>query len=491
VKITMAYTLLTTTSLTEFYPEYADGVAVVNNHGSLSQLLSSEINRGASDFLAAPLEQVKENHIKWYTTLEGDIASYESMEGERRERGKDALYGVMGDYSACASKLLASGSPQSKLAGKLVSSLALSVASVLAGVPTPSKVFFVGDVPVLTGWGLILASEVAGNSRGSQITEKEFALVQRVLAGERIPEPISQGPPPEPLPLGPGAPEEIAPPVAPPVAPPIVPAPLMAREAMGCLALLPLLLMALGTMLLLLLLAFLLIPGLRPAFLVPPVPLAALDEERDREATLRTERDLLLDQYLLRLDACPPVIETAKADLTEIPPLKGTPLEIPEEAIKDPELPETIVEETVEETVEEPEEEIKELDEELIIPDDPKNLDFLEGCWISDAGLVDHASDLPVTYKYCFDGSGEADVSVDQFDSKGKLRNTCVGRGVATMDGNTLRIKDRGTICSENEGYVPTTVICQAAEEGKPAVCTVQSEGGRLLNSLFTYAGKK
>ena len=118
-------------------------------------------------------------------------------------------------------------------------------------------------------------------------------------------------------------------------------------------------------------------------------------------------------------------------------------------------------------------------------------MEFLEGCWVSDAGLVDNASNLPVTYKYCFDGSGSADISVDQFDSNGNLKNTCLGKGRASIDWGTLRIQDGGTICpGENEGYVPTTVVCQAAEEGRPARCAVQSQGGSLLDSFFTYAGK-
>jgi hypothetical protein len=469
----MAYTLLATSNLADFYPEYFDGVAPVNSYGLVSQLIRSELSPEAADFLAEPLKPVNENTIKWYTPLEGDIKTYESLLGEEKERAKDKLYGLMGDYSACSSRLLASGSSQKKLAGKLVSSLALSVAYVLAEVPSASKVYFLGNSPVITGWGLSLAPEASGEVLGRNLTEKENDRIQRVLSGERV------------LPVSPGtlppAPETVAQPPTQPARPeltpprPIPPAVVPAAASAGCLSsLLGIILTALGTALLLLLLAFLLYPGLWDSLFGPPATLGAWAERRDSEVALREERDGLLREYLTRVASCPPA--TAGAGEVIPPVIDPVPVVLPvdpDPVIKEGTLP-----------VE------PKLDDELVIPDDPVNLEFLEGCWVSDAGLVDYVSDLPVTYKYCFDGSGGAAIAVDQFDSNGKLNDTCRGSGRAAIDGSTLMIKDSGALCPNGPGYVPTTVVCEAAPEGKPAQCSVQSEGGDVLESFFTYAGR-
>jgi hypothetical protein len=126
----------------------------------------------------------------------------------------------------------------------------------------------------------------------------------------------------------------------------------------------------------------------------------------------------------------------------------------------------------------------------LRIPDNPSDLSFLQGCWKSDAGIVDRINRMPLMYYYCFNGStGAASVRVEEQDNRGRVRNVCTTTGKARLSGKGVTIRDNGAKCPGSvPNYVPGTVNC-APSSGGSARCTVQSDGGPRIQTRFTYQG--
>jgi hypothetical protein len=457
----MAYQILHTTSLSDYYPESYEGLTITSCYELISQLIETELSPQAAFLLAEPVERAKDNVITWHTPLEGDIKKYQDLSPDEKDKAEETLCLFAGEYAAYGTKLLISSSEQRKLAGKFVSRLATSIAYVIADIPGAEMLFMVGDKPVLAAWGLSPVSGSYGANLSHALTEEEYKNVQRILAGSR-PIPIV------PIPLG--QPEAISDPE--PVAinnnpfPP--PMPITGEvyklfeyeEERDKSGILWLIITALATLLFFLLLAFLFLPNkIMERKEYSDYPLVASNEDERKEATLRKELNALMGLYLNNLASCKVQKEVPIVD----PPIIETPI------------------------VEPPK-----IQEELIIPEDTQNLAFLEGCWVSDAGLTELISGLPVTYKYCFDTTGKAKVTVEQFDKDGNFKDSCHAEGNATIEGTTLMINDTGPHCPDSKSrYVPTTVVCSQETTGGAASCNLQSVGGIPLESMFTYAGKE
>ena len=160
------------------------------------------------------------------------------------------------------------------------------------------------------------------------------------------------------------------------------------------------------------------------------------------------------------------------------PPLEEPPYEEPYE---EPMVEEPIVEEPpYEEPAYEPD------NGELDIPDDAEetgNLDFLEGCWISETGLTNRDTGQPVTVRYCFDAYGNG--SREVLD----MRGPCYGGAYAQMqpDGSlVIHAGDAG--CSfGGVSYVDGLITCVEGADGKTH-CNGQG-GGVNWNSHFTRQG--
>lgn len=250
-------------------------------------------------------------------------------------------------------------------------------------------------------------------------------------------------------------------------APPPPPAP----PRRGCLfALWPLLLgLIIG-----LLLAWLLTRSFWPAFwtaldlyIKPPVlDEKAFDDNADREKDLRLELARLKEAYdARRLECRPPE------------PAPTPPPPAPEQAPAPP--PEA------------PAEEEPPPNDDLQIPEDAaekNDFSFMEGCWISDAGLFNRQTKQPINHIYCFDENGKASVKIEEKNSKGKHIDTCRTTAKASFEGRRLVIKQtRPAKCGKGGTYSPATIVCEHSEGGA-AQCVIKQTSGITARGSFRRA---
>jgi hypothetical protein len=226
----MAYQSLMMSSLTDFYPESVGGVRMTSCHGLISSLIEDEIGPEAALFLAEPVGRDLKNAIEWITPLEGDPVDYRTLEGDAREDAADALSLLIGSLAGLGSRLTGSESEQRRLAGKIISKLAVGASDAAGGRWGPLRVFIVGGAPVMAGWGLgeSAVSRRAG-AASDALTERDHEAIRLILAGGEA-APAAAGvapaaphaPPPPPVPPagGPDGPGDgQAPPPGPPEAP--------------------------------------------------------------------------------------------------------------------------------------------------------------------------------------------------------------------------------------------------------------------------------
>jgi hypothetical protein len=269
------------------------------------------------------------------------------------------------------------------------------------------------------------------------------------------------------------------------------------------------LLAALGAFLLVLLLFSALSPGFRKAVgslsagVPPPRP------DYGVEAGLREELASLKDLYLDSLAVCrpeeprPPLAEERfqlpdpEAWGLEPPPSSGDGLSAALEAVPPPPPPPPPPETKPKPKPEAPPRPGRDDGQpkpkpgsRLTIPDKPTDMAFLQGCWRSDAGIYSSGTKQPLYVYYCFKGSsGDMTVRVEELDPSGRVRTVCTTTGKARLAGRGIVIRDNGAKCpAGHNDYVPDTVECSPASGGA-ARCTLQSDGGRKLQTRITYQG--
>jgi outer membrane biosynthesis protein TonB len=128
--------------------------------------------------------------------------------------------------------------------------------------------------------------------------------------------------------------------------------------------------------------------------------------------------------------------------------------------------------------------------EELRLPDNPSDLSFLEGCWKTDAGLRNSSTGQPIFDIYCFDGKGHATERTDEYDNKGRKKQTCTATATATVTGGRLRMRDTGSRCPDGTRYNRVTVQCEP-RSGGAAQCNYLNDSGKKARVRITYMGRK
>ena len=210
----------------------------------------------------------------------------------------------------------------------------------------------------------------------------------------------------------------------------------------------------------------------KPEEAIPALPLpeeiipdlAPLNEEPNEKPEALPE---------LEPDTVPPVPDM---------PLPNMPLpDMSAEPEPQPITPETQEPETQEPEPQEPENPIpeRELPAEpdfLEIPNNPKELGFLEGCWDAKIGLKNRQTGQPVIVEYCFDQSGNGTVNITERDRNGKIIQKCTGRAKAIVQGDNLQINDNGAQCPDGKFFGGNSVICRNNEN--QAQCSGQSQSG-------------
>ncbi|CAH2603543.1 conserved protein of unknown function [Rhodovastum atsumiense] len=256
--------------------------------------------------------------IDWLTDLPGTVCRLDELDAAAQQAGAATTAALLRDIAAAAARLRAQPRAQDTMARLLDAAI--------AGV-TPGDIHFVGDQPVLAGWGL----------RAARLGAVE-ASANHELLGEldRLAQPPAEPPPATPAqpPVAPVAPLPKPPPVAslrmppPAVAPPTAPVAAIRGPAPSARLVVPVLLA-----LLLLAAAAWLLPGplaaavaaLRPPPLACPAPpqgAPGLAAAREQETALRT-RLLQLEQMIgARVLQCrlPPVPAAAAPRPATAPP---------------------------------------------------------------------------------------------------------------------------------------------------------------------------
>jgi hypothetical protein len=197
------------------------------------------------------------------------------------------------------------------------------------------------------------------------------------------------------------------------------------------------------------------------------------------EASLRGELDALKGRYLEYLGACrpaDPLILEAGPDTLDLPEPDRLPEAPPPPGYEAPVALEAGPPEPA-------------VGEEFRLPDDPADLSFLEGCWKTDAGLVNGRTGLPIFTIYCFDGNGRAAKRIDEYNRKGRKIRSCVGTATASVTGGMMRMRSTAARCGDGDSFIPATVQCEP-RSGGAAQCNIVTASGSRTRIRMTYMGK-
>ncbi|MDR1037841.1 MAG: hypothetical protein LBT40_15160 [Deltaproteobacteria bacterium] len=432
-------------------------------------VLCRELSPVAASVLAEPREG-RNGTIEWHSPLSGPARELALLPGPERAAAVAAARQKAAELTGLGTRLSSSGDPSSRAAAGIISRVAATLAARASGVPGPETVWSVGGATVLAGWSARLPSAAppSGPAPVAPVPlSAALPALPQAFPGALVPLPGTALSPP--LALSAATP--------PPV--PGAPAAGHAGEDGGQQGLRAAL-AAVVAFLLAVLLFFLLSPGFRgAATAIPADPLAGVDA--GREEGLRLELADLQGRYRDRLRGCAPAEEARPDD--ESPPALPEPerLEEPPEAGEAP----AALEAEAPPPPPPPEPEKPKAGSELEIPEDAKDLAFLEGCWKSDAGLINSLTRQPLFCIYCFQPDGKATVRVEELDRSGRLTQTCRATATARLQGGKLRIRDTGARCPNGRRYKPDTVLCSPSKDGA-ANCTLQSDGGKLARTRIT-----
>lgn len=423
--MTQERTFIVTTPLEGVRPLAYQGVQAITCHAQLISLLEDRLTPAHAAFLAEPLVDSGSQSADWYTPAQGDVCRLDSLPPEQQQLLRARIAELAEPMQALSAELMGRPDSNSKMAGTQLE-LALNY-------PSEDCLYCVGTQPVLTCWGC-----APGNAAAAPEPLTRLAAIT---------------PPPPPPP-----PKEPA------------PTPTVSRRPrfpwwilfflLGfilCALLMPWLLPRLGLPVLSL---DLLPSGCAPARLPQPGS-EEFNFAQDKEKALRAELERLRAEYAQRLAACPPPPVTVEPPPEpEIPPEpEVAALPVPEPKPTPPPEPKP-----------EPK---KEQPQNLEIPDNPKDMSFLKGCWLAGKGLLKNTrTGLPVAVKYCFDANGRGDALIQEYDNRGRKIRECKGTATARLTADRrLHIDDNQTIvCPDGSRYNRTQAEC--IDRGGSALCS-------------------
>ncbi|MDR1041094.1 MAG: hypothetical protein LBR80_13215 [Deltaproteobacteria bacterium] len=451
------------------------------------ELLKEALEQGLTADEAAAIAEPEEGEggkVAWSTPLTGAPRDFFQLTGAERRLAERALRERAEAFARAGAALSSDVSPGTRAAARLLLRLSAALAAAAAGIPGPESVFVVGGVPVMAAWWRGYSEDPGAGAAVPGDADVPPLPTGGEGAGEsglgEYPD-ASLPPPPSPLPLprpdGSGGPIGLG-----------------VRTALA----------ALGVFLLALTLILLMSPAFRRAASAIPGDGSATLPDPWIEDDLRFELDYLQDRYRDTLLACrpdddpepffeeypPDLPEPERRDLT--PPSAGegpAALEAAPPPPPPPAPPPRVRPRPGSRPKPPAGANRPPRGGQLRIPDNPTDLSFLEGCWKSDAGMVDRINQMPLTYIYCFSPSGSASVKVQELDRSGSIRNVCTTNGRATLSGGRVIIRDNGAKCPPGiPSYERATVTCTPSPGGA-ASCRVRNQSGNSFSTRFTFQG--
>ncbi len=447
----MAGVFITTSQRSLMRPLACQGILVSDCFYQISSLLKG-LSPQHSALLAEPVlstGQVGRETIDWYASPacgHGDLRNLSSLPSEERESYLNYIHDLAADIQEKSTSLSQSEDPKQRLSGEMLR-LALQH-------PHEEDIWLLGDQPIVVNWGF--ASGTMG-AQPEDLARKVVAPQNRRLTGA----------------------EQVA---AAAVAAHIAQTEQARKDKQvrvfsGCLIwLLPFLLFLL---LLLLLLSAL---GLIPYNV--PLPASCMPEnkyvfilESEKQEQLNLEERIKEKQAMLlaRAALCPPtptqqVVAKRPLQMPLFAPEKMPDVQVvAKRPLKMPLFPKPVLPPPVKEELVEPKKEVpaappkreipKRHSDNLEIPKDAKrknDLSFLEGCWISDRGLVNSRTRRPIVVEYCFGKNGKGRRIIRE--SRGMI---CTGSVTARFSGNTsLSMTAPEARCPRGTSYVGQRVQC-------------------------------
>lgn len=115
--------------------------------------------------------------------------------------------------------------------------------------------------------------------------------------------------------------------------------------------------------------------------------------------------------------------------------------------------------------------------EELIIPENAQNTEFLEGEWRCDTGLANAATKEPVQLAFSFDKTGNGTATTNEKDGQ------CHGPVKASLQSGVLHIEIGEQSCPNGSSYNPVSIDCRPSGSG--AACQGTHGRGSSWGATF------
>ena len=492
----MAHTFITSTELANLRPLAWQGVQASSCYDQLVHLLQTKLGPRQAALLAEPLVDEQQGKVDWYSSVEGKVQPLNELAPETINAVRAELASLAESIYQIAQNLKASPNSNSSMAGALLE-LAISF-------PGEEHLYLVGNQPVVTAWGyapssftaqpenltrirpMPTAGPTAGATAGatatpisSQVgknftaTNEDDAGQNQLASNQQTPANFSAQPDEQPA---------------------------EAQEVRHVFPFPWAILAFVLSVLLCIFLLFWLLPrlGFGLAEYNPALPAlnatseATKPQEKNfygpgmeeyfraqgREQALRNELERLRREYELRLLSCAQRAEITPPEPKPEPPQEIVP-PVPDLVIPKPEpepkpkpkpKPKPIPEPTPQPTPQPQPKPLAEGDQ-LVIPQNPSDLSFLEGCWYAQTGLKSTRTNMPISVKYCFDGNGNGTVSIVERDRNQRAIQECKGQAKARLSGSSLQIDDLGARCPGGPTYEKEKITCRNAN-GNQALCT-------------------
>ncbi|MDR2142056.1 MAG: SrfA family protein [Deltaproteobacteria bacterium] len=467
--------LIHSSNILEYHIDTRDGVEMISRYYLFCQLIAEELSDDRAQLLAEPVKNLDHNRVNWYSNLPGQVTPYEDLSPEDQRYAREILEERKQELKKLAEKFLLSSARNRHLAGDLLSHILSQ--------PDRYQIYMVGGRPVVAGWGLTPIIDPDAVDPGPDAPKVLSAQLTGTAGSGLSPSLAGAATSPSP-----GSPAR-------PVAPQASPLATMGTGLAG-LSFWKLLLGLLLGFLLLALAFYFFFPRARTVVdqaVAPPVlDLSAFDRNSDEEEALRRELEELKRRYAEKLASCPrPEVPTAP--VAPAPNLPLTPAEAP---APQPDTPPVVEDPPAVEPPPEPSEPPKPpkppKSDNLEIPEgaEKKNdLSFMEGCWVSASkDLTSEATGRPIVVKYCFNAKGNAVVTVDETDERGRFFQKCSTTAQATFSRGSLVIQQRGGPVCPKDGshYSQSKMVCTPKKGGAgEASCVIHQPNLPPITTTF------
>ena len=109
-----------------------------------------------------------------------------------------------------------------------------------------------------------------------------------------------------------------------------------------------------------------------------------------------------------------------------------------------------------------------------------QDVSFMEGCWVSDTGMVRTRDNSRVVVEFCFNKKGQGQRIIHEVGDKGLQ---CKGKANVSFSGNALSIKGDRAACPNGRKYEQDSVLCTGLD--RSTKCTGKESDNIIWNARF------